>query len=243
MAFGIPGSEGTGGGNGNGEFLGRIQYDTRVGFWKTVSRTQGPDGMWTNQESDLFRNPSFLMDLGGLEVGYIKMSSPPVFMLVPYGQPIPPQPQELGDKGRKAFQPGFRVKVISPKTFGDDEPRYFSNSAKTVLGPMQELWDRFAVSPEAHAGKIPVIQVDGTTINEIKSREGVNKYHAPNFKIVGWKDRPESLGERTVPAPTGSATHPQQHTPSGGVQQVAAPSNHVPPPTAKAPSPAEMPDW
>src|ERR1700749_2842071 len=112
MAFGIPGSDSAG--SANGPFLGRIQYDSRVGFWKYVKRAQDVSGNWVDEESEPFKNPTLLMDFGSLEAGYIKFASPPAFLLVPYGQLYPPQPEELavdaGGKQRKAFQPGFRVK-------------------------------------------------------------------------------------------------------------------------------------
>ena len=41
------------------------------------------------------RGPAFAADFGSFEVGYIKLASPPAFLLVPMGQAIPPQPQEM----------------------------------------------------------------------------------------------------------------------------------------------------
>lgn len=235
MAFGIPGTD-SGGGSG-GEFLGRIQYDTRTGFWKTVDRDQNSDGSWSDKESDFYRDPTFLADFGSFEAGYAKLTSPPVFLMVPMGQPYPPQPQELGEKGRKAFQGGCRLKVAAPKLFGDDAARYFTVTAKTVLGPMEALWVQFQNAPEATSGRVPLVQVKGTTLIEVKTPEGKSKFHAPNFVIVGWKDRLPCFGERTVPAPGGNAAAP-------AAASHAPPPGHVPPPApAAAPSPSAMPDW
>src|SRR6185312_15669905 len=121
------------------------------------------------------------------------LSSPPVFMVVPYGKAIPQQPEEMttdsDGKSRKAFAPGFRVKVASPKTFGDNDAYYFSNSSKTVLGPMDELHETFRRAPEAATGKVPVVSVSKTSKVEIKSKNGTNTYYAPVFEIVGWQDR------------------------------------------------------
>lgn len=222
MAFGIPGSETT----ANGEFLGRIQYDTRVGFWQVCKRIQTADGGWADDKGEQFKNPTMLFDLGTLEVGYIKFASPPAFLVVPYGQPIPPQPQEMvtDDKGkqRKSFLPGFRVKVASQKVFGDGAAYYFAHNAKTVMEPMDELFQLFEQSPEAAMGKVPLVEVTGTRVIEIKSPQGTNRYHAPIFVIKAWYDRIEVFGDRTVPAPASNG-------------HAARPS--APPPVQAAPSP------
>ena len=229
MAFGIPGSETT----GSAEFLGRIQYDARVGFWQTVKRAQNSDGGWSDVKSEPFRGLSFLVDFGSLEVGYINLTSPPSFLVVPEGQPIPPQPQEMsianpGEKPRKAFQPGFRVKVASPKTFGDGDAYYFSATSKTVLTPMDDLYNRFKAAPESAQGKVPVVQVNAVTPISIKGPKGTNTYYAPVFEIIGWQDRLEVFGARTVPSPAARAPAPI------AVAHAAPPANHVPPPAAAA---------
>jgi hypothetical protein len=252
MAFGIPGSESTGG----GEFLGRIQYDTRVGFWQTVKRVQG-DGGWVDDKGEQFKNPTMLFDMGTLEVGYIKFSSPPAFLVVPYGQPIPPQPQEMSTdaagKTRKAFLPGFRVKVASAKVFGDGAAYYFAHNAKTVMEPMDELYQIYEQAPEAAQGKVPLVAVTGTRLVEIKSPQGTNRYHAPIFAIQAWYDRLEVFGPRTVPPPAARApamtTQAARQMAAASVQQAApeaqgwgapATGTVTPPPQAPVP-PAPSP--
>lgn len=233
--LGIPGSEG--GAAGGGEFLGRLQYDSRVGFWKVVRRVQDTDGRWVSQEGDLFPPPlSFLMDIGSLEVGYIKLDKSPAFVLVPFGTQVPPQPQELktdeNGKSRKAFQPGFRIKVQSPKTFGDADAYYFSANARTVLGPMDELYTLCLNAPEAAQGLVPVIQVTG----KLGVKAGESTFYAPVWQIVSWQPRPAVFGERVVPPPTGSGTAPApaQAAPAPAPAPSAPPANHVPPPAAVA---------
>lgn len=244
MAFGIPGSEPTGG----GQFLGRIQYDTRVGFWQIVKRVQDGSGNWTDDKSEQFKNPTMLFDLPSLEVGYIKFASPPAFLVVPYGQPIPPQPQEMqtdaAGKQRKSFLPGFRLKVMSSKTFGDADAYYFCHNAKTVMEPMDELYQLYEQAPEAAAGQAPIVAVTGTRVVEIKSPQGTNRYHAPIFQITGWVDRPAALGERTTPLPAARA--PSQPAPvtvaTMPAEQVAAMAAASVPQSSAA-KPASMPDW
>jgi hypothetical protein len=200
MAFGIPGSE-----KSSGEFLGRIQYDTRVGFWQTVKRAQDADGNWVDDKGEQFKNPTMLFDFATLEIGYIKFAVPPAFLVVPYGQSVPPQPQEMmadaQGKQRKSFLPGFRLKVASQKVFGDANAYYFAHNAKTVLEPMDELYQIYEQSPEAAMGKVPLVEVTGTRIVEVRSGQGTNRYHAPIFVIKAWYDRLPVFGDRLVPAP------------------------------------------
>lgn len=230
MAFGIPGSEPSGG----GEFLGRINCDARTGFW-TITRRVQVDGAWSNDTSAPFQNPTFLIDFGSLEVGYMKITSPPAFMLVPMGQPIPPQPQEMaegraGEKPRRAFQPGFRVKVMSQKTFGDAAAYYFSGNSKTLMTQVEALFHAFCAAPEAASGKVPVVSVTGAEKVLVKTPQGSNTFYAPLFQITAWADRPEALGARLVPPPNPGAQPIAQAAPP--------PAAHVPPPAAAAPAPA-----
>lgn len=207
MAFGIPNSDG---GNDSGPFLNRIQFDARSGFFMNVDRVQDSAGEWVKRESDPYRGPVFAADFGSFMVGYIKLTGTPAFLLAPMGQPIPQQPSEMtapdkNGKTKHAFMPGFRIQVMSQKTFGDMEPRYFSGTSKALMGAMEELYMAFQASAEARAGKIPLVSVASTRTIEIKSKEGTSKFYAPVFAITGWIERPEGFGERTVPAPGGAA--------------------------------------
>jgi len=225
MAFGIPGSEGSG---DSGPFLDRIQYDARSGFFTNVTRKQDGGGQWVNDASEPYRGPQFAVDFGSFEVGYIKLGGTPSFLLVPFGKPIPQQPEELtapdaNGKTRRAFSPGFRVKVMSPATFGDGEPRYFSGTSKALMGSMEELFNTFMASAEARGGQIPVVKHTSTKTMETTGKHGTTKNYAPVFSVTSWIARPEGFGERTVPAPSGAA------------------AAVAPPPAAPAPMPAPVP--
>lgn len=236
MAFGIPGSES--GASADTEFLGRIQFDARSGFWKTVNRVN-VGGRFENQETEPFKAQSLLMDFGSLHVGYSKIASPPVFMLVPMGQPFPPRPIETvkddNGKDKPAFSPSFRIKVMSAKTFGDGEPRFFGSSAKTVMGGVEECWTAFCAAPEAAAGQVPVVNIT-TRVVEVQTPRGSSKFYAPVFTIAQWVDRPAALGDRAVPPPSGSS-QPVAAAPAPS----APPPNHVPPPAPKAQAAADLP--
>lgn len=208
--FNIPGASS---GGDSGPFLARVQYDARSGFFTNVNREQGADGAWKDHAGEPYRGPTFAVDFGSLEAGYIKFASPPSFLLVPYlgdDTVYPRQPEEMaqakpGEKPRKAFLPGFRVKVMSKKTFGDSEPRYFAHTAKGVMGAMFDLYSAFASAPEARTGQIPLVAATGTKTLETSGPRGTTKNYAPVFTITGWVDRPAGFGERTVPPPSGPA--------------------------------------
>jgi len=235
MAFGIPGSDSSG---GSGEFLGRLQFDARSGLWKHITRVM-EGGRYSSAESEDYMNPSFLMDFGSLEVGFAKISNPPVFLLVPFGQACPPRPGDKNDEGKAAFSPAARIKVMSPKTFGDEEPRYFLLASKTGLPAIEEAWNTFCAAPEAQAGKIPVAQTSTRTV-EVKTPQGTSKFKVPVFAFVQWVDRPESLGARVVPVPALQTA--QQAAPAAAPQtQAAPPPNHVPPPQTAAAGGAPAP--
>ncbi len=228
MPFGIPNTDGGSG----GEYLGRIQYDARSGFFKTVKRVQGPDG-YGNEEGQPSPTTQFAVDFGTLEVGYSKIASPPVFMVAPYGQPVPAQPEEMGapdpktGKVTKAFKPCFRLKVCSPATFGDGDAYYFSSNSKGVLNAVDSLYQQFLTASEAAAGKVPVVRVAKSTAIKTTGKHGTSTNYAPDFTIVQWIDRTEAMGERTVAVP--GASTPRAASPAAAPSP--SPSRHVPPPT------------
>jgi hypothetical protein len=229
MAFGLAGSDN---GGSNGEFLGRLQFDARSGLWKHVTR-KNEGGQFFNDESEDYMNPTFLMDFGSLEVGYAKISNPPSFLMVPFGKPAPQRPTELNPENKLAFNPAARIKVLSPKTFGDNEPRYFLIASKTGLPAMEEAWQMFSASAEAQEGKVPVVNATTRTI-EVKTPQGMSKFKVPVFTFAQWVDRPSALGERITPIPARTAAPVAQPAPAPVVV------NQMPPPAmAAAPAMAE----
>jgi hypothetical protein len=232
MAFGLPGTDSS----ANFDNGPRIQYDARFGGWKRVERVQGSDGSWGNDEEDLLA-PSFVLDFRTLEVGWLKFSSPPSFMLAPYGGPVPPQPEELGDNKRRAFQPGFRLKLLLAPKRG---LHTFSHNSKTVLGVMDELHQAYMRAPEARLGQVPVIGVTGKTVIEIKNKEGTSKFYAPKMEITAWIDRPEVFGPATSPIPAPSFAQEPVSTAPPATKHVGPPVTQAAP--APAPAAAFEPD-
>ena len=206
-----------------------LKYDARAGRLFTVDRNQGSDGMWQSDATDITSlQPPFAVDFGCLEVGwsFFTAGSAPLWAMAHYGQPLPARPASPGnDDGGKAltFKGAFRVKVCGQAIGG---VREFGGNASALIIGTNELHTKFEASPEAAAGRIPVVKMTGT----LPIKTGQEDY-APVFEIVQWVDRPASLGIRTVPAPALPAA--QAMVPAVPISnQSPVVSNHVPPPAA-----------
>jgi hypothetical protein len=149
--------------------------------------------------------PKFAMDFGSLEVGYIKYTATgPDYKTVPEGSAIPVQPDERDDSNRLLYRAGFLVKIYGKVL---DGLREWSSSANCALEAVDDLYNKFREAPEAHAGKIPIVELTRTL--PVTNGRGAksNTTYAPCFAIVGWTDRNTDMGARTVPPP-GPASAP-----------------------------------
>jgi hypothetical protein len=214
--------------NGNGgDFLPICKWDARAGRFFRVDRAQGADG-WKSTDVDLTMDkPKFAIDFGSIETGWLAfMATGPDFKVAPLGQPMPERPS-------KEHKAGFKVKLAGNALNG---VREFSASSKAVLASIDALHSTFEASPEAQAGKIPVVELSGSTSVVTNGPNGKVTSYSPVFTIVSWTDRLPALGERTVPAPAARAA---------AAPVAAAPAQHVPPPhvaAAATAAAAEVPD-
>jgi hypothetical protein len=143
--------------------------------------------------------PHFAIDFGSLRVGYIRYTANgPDMQMVPEGQPVPRQPDDLDDKGRKAYRAAFHV-LCYGKVLGG--LREWSSSASCVLESMEDLYKKFQDSPEAMDGRIPIVELTRTMAVTFGKKNPKTSY-APVFTIVGWTERVPAMGKRTVPTPT-----------------------------------------
>ena len=213
-----------------GDFLPICIWDARAGRFFRVDRTQGPNG-WESERVDItMEKPKFAVDFGSIETGYQAFTpTGPDFHMAPLGSPMPERPS-------KDHKLGFRVKIAGKAVGG---VREFAASAKAVISAIDNLHSQFETAPEAATGKVPVVELSGSTAVVTNGPQGKVTSYSPVFTIVSWTDRLPAFGERTV-APPGAKP---AHTP-------AKASNHVPPPahvTAPVPmdaEPAGMPtDW
>lgn len=212
------------------EILPRVQYDARAGRLFKVQREQQGDGSWSNDKVDITSsNPTFVLDMGSIEIGWgAFLPTGPDFRMTPLGNPFPEKPSA-------EHKQSFRVKLFSPKYL--EGIREFSSSAKVVMGAIDELHSQFEASPEAAKGKVPVVQLTGSVPIVSKGKAGTSTNYAPTLKIISWVDRPDELGQRTVPVPGAPAAAVPVSTP--------APTNHVEAPKAREPAFADdaMPEF
>lgn len=221
-----------------GDFLGRIEYDARVGFWRIVKRVQQPGGKYADDAGEQFKNPTFLMDFGTLQHGWISFAVTPEFRLKPYGQDIGEQPADTftdkEGKLRPKFNFGVRVKVAG-RVFGDADAYYWTLNAKIALSGFEDLYNVWELAPEAVAGQIPVVEC----VKTLAVKMGQGTFHKPVFAIQKWMDRLSVFGDRTVPPPAATApvARPVQSVPTPQpASAVAMPWDEAPP--AAKPEPA-----
>lgn len=212
----------SGGGDG-ADRLPVLSYNAKAGRMFTLDRIQDTDGWKTVKADVTMSQPAFAVDFGSLEVGFAHFSkdSGPIFVMVPYGQPMPakpPSPGGLNDNGKPVqFKQGFKVKVVGKAIGG---ARELAGNAGASIEGLNQLHNDYEAAPEAAAGKIPVVKM----INVMGVRAGQSENFMPIYQIQQWVDRPEDLlGPRTVPAPS-----------AAGKTTSKPASNHAAPPAAKA---------
>lgn len=217
-------------GGAGGDRLPILKYDARAGRWSTIDRVQTADGWQSNVNDITFSNPVFAVDFGSLEVGWLLFpkGAAPIFMVVPYGEPIPARPAASGtdEHGKPMnFKSGFRIKVCGKSIGG---VRELAANAGVMISGMNDLHTSYEAAPEAAAGKIPLVRMTNTLL--VKAGQSSN--YQPVFEITGWVDRPAVLGARAVPPPNGKpASNGNNHADRA---THVPPPNHVPPPAAVA---------
>lgn len=181
-----------------GDFHPIVKFDGRAGrFFKEGE--YDPAASSKNFVDITMPPPVFAWDFGTFEIGYLYISpSGPDFKMVPAGQTPPERPAELRSDGKPAYRPGFRVGLFGKVL---DGYRQFSHTALCVLEPVQALWDEFCASPEAAAGRIPIVKLAGTVAATRGKGQRVSTNYRPVFEIVEWTERVPEMGVRTVPPP------------------------------------------
>lgn len=225
MALGI-----SNGSNG-GDFLPIVKWDARAGRFFRVDRSQSAEG-WVSNDVDLTMDkPKFAVDFGSIETGYIAFTpTGPDFHMAPLGTAMPAKPT----KDHKA---GFRVKLAGNALKGSAEKgvREFAASAKSVLVAMDNLHSAFEAAPEAAAGKVPVVELSGSTTIVTNGPSGKVTSYSPTFTIVAWTDRLPEFGDRTVAPPSSLSPPPPR------AAHVPPPAQPAAPPPAARPLEDEMP--
>ena len=92
----------------SGDILPIVKWDAKGGDLIRQDRTQGADGMWVKDESEVALPVKFIMDLERIEVGFLSFASgAPDFRVAKIGEPRPECPPDLGADGKPAFKPCF----------------------------------------------------------------------------------------------------------------------------------------
>lgn len=196
-------------------FLG---FNAKAGRLFLHDRMQQADGEWVTVKTDITMiQPAFAMDFGRLETGWIHFSTVgPQFAMAFYGQMLPAQPDSPGNTATGKpirFKAGFRIPVIGQGIGG---LRDFRGNAGALINGMNELHTQYEASPEARAGKIPLVKMT----NVIEVQAGQSSNFQPVFTVLRYVDRPaDLLGVRLVPPPGAPIAAPRPQMP-------AAPAAH-----------------
>lgn len=189
-----------------------VKFDSRAGRW---FRVDGKD-----QSTDITNGFSAVFDLAGVDIGWARFTpgQAPDFVFARIPAPIPPQP--TSDHRRS-----MKMQIKLAKSLGGDVREWITQAA-CVTKAVDMLHDAYLASPEAAAGKLPVVAMTGTEAIAVNT----SKNYAPVFQIVNWIARPDDMPPTAAPPAAAPRTTP---TPP------ATGSTVVPPP-ARAPTPAAV---
>ena len=212
-----------------GNFRDIVKYDARAGRLFRVDRA--PSG--EREQTPLPNGTPFAVDFASLEVGWVSFGvTGPVRSMVPYGRPVPPQPQEMDEKGKLVARPGFFALVYN-RDLGVRE--WCSNAAVLMTALDAVFTSVYVGSKEASEGMIPVFAI--VDAEAVTSGRGPTKStnYAPVFEFRQWikRDSVPDLPPQTVFV--GAA---------GGSSAAPAPAFAAPAPApapASAATPSAMP--
>ncbi|MDQ6434568.1 hypothetical protein RB623_10970 [Mesorhizobium sp. LHD-90] len=200
----------------SGEYLPYIKLDGKDGI---VSRSTY-DG--SERGTEIVETLLALFDPATVRVGWMKFDNDqPDKRLVALGDPMPDRPGE-------DYKSGVSLVVMLPDGLG---PHEISTTATGVLGALEEVYDQAVAAAEYAQGHIPAVQL----VRWIREKTKRGSRAIPEFKVVGWKIRPEAL-EKWAAVPKARAT-------MSGASAAPRPSPKAPAPVpAKAAAPVDLDD-
>lgn len=171
----------------SGEFKPYVKYNAKAGRWyvkKDDAEVEVP-------------NPAFIADFDNIKTGWFLFLEGQAPNIV-----YDPSLTQPAQKPSDAHKRGFEVNLFSEKLFGGEV--VMTAASMHVCNAMNDVYVQYESERSANAGKLPVIQCDGTT--PMKDKMGTN--YRPNLKLVKWVDRPAAFGaqkEQAAPAPSVSS--------------------------------------
>lgn len=193
--------------NGSGDFLDRVQFDSKAGRWHRIDRSQNSSGEWEQTAVEIKPPFKAMIDLEHTEIGFIKLANGVDFKMNQVEDGLPQKPSD-------EHKQGFRVKLYAPKTLGT--VRHWSSTARGVIAQVDALHTQWTSEAPKHPGKVPLVEIGD--VFAVTTGQGAKRTtnYSPTFAIVDWKDRPAEL------------------TGDGGLEESNAAPTPAPAPAARA---------
>lgn len=161
---------------GSTDYLPILTFAATTGEW--LAHNSEPDGAggWIRSRDEIDVPTKVVMDIDGLEEGWILIAQGHVDMaLAKHGNGVPDRPSV-------EHKPGFRV-TLGNKALG---VRQFSHTSKTVRKAISQLHDQWIRDRGDNPGQMPIVEIGKPQTIEMEGRNGILRFKAPSFSIVGW---------------------------------------------------------
>lgn len=176
--------------NGGGKFLPVVKFDAKSGDMIAVNREPAGDGTWEKKEVEISLPTKVVMDLEGIEIGWLNFAPTYHAVMVRGGEKMPPKPTP-------DHKQAVRMRVL----FKEHGLREFSPTSKTLLRSIDALHDQFLEQRAANAGKMPVVTIEGTETIKVQTPQGELRFKAPRWSITGWVTPPAEMVNNAAAAP------------------------------------------
>ena len=134
-----------------------------------------------------------LIDIENIQLGWLKLQGGRDFQPWP-GNNQTPRPSE-------EYKNGFVVSSYSTQCFGDAPLRELSSDRAGLQEFVKKLYNEVEAAGKFESGEIPAVEI----LPAIKTRIGKGPTKIPQYKLVGYKPRPD---EMSGDAPMDSAPAP-----------------------------------
>ena len=191
------------------------KFDSRAGRMYKRDRDAGT-GEWV--QTDITKNFRAVFDFASanFEIGWMNFNTnaAPDFVMVPHGEPMPPQPSPNHKQGARI--------LIQLSADLDGSVREIASNAKAFLRGISDLHDAYLAQVVGNEGKLPIVVLEDTVATQSGSGATKTTNYSPVFRIDKFVDRPAKLVAKAKP----KVTAPIQSTPAPvtGSTRVSAPA-------------------